>query len=105
MGVLMAPGPVKRRPRRTCIGCQRVFTKRELTRIVRRPSGEVTIDPTGKAAGRGAYLCPNRRCWRAALEHRRIEHALKLALTPEQYAQIEAYASQLPDVEVTSEET
>jgi len=101
----MAPQTLKRRPQRTCIGCQRVFTKRELTRIVRKSDGEVAIDPTGKVAGRGAYLCKNKRCWRAALEHKRIEHALKLALAPEQYAYIEAYASQLPDVHEVTEET
>jgi predicted RNA-binding protein YlxR (DUF448 family) len=74
-----------------------VSTKRELVRIVRKPNGEVVVDPTGKVAGRGAYLCKDKRCWRAALEHKRLDRALKLALTPEQYAYIEAYASQLPD--------
>ena len=72
--------------------------KRELTRIVRRPAGEVTIDPTGKVSGRGAYLCGNKQCWLEALKHRSLERALKVALTARQYETIEAYGSQLPDV-------
>ena len=68
--------------------------KRELTRIVRRPNGEVTIDPTGKISGRGAYLCRDRRCWLEALKHRSLERALRVTLTVEQY---EAIASQLPE--------
>jgi hypothetical protein len=94
---------MKKRPQRTCIGCQRVLGKRELTRLVRTPSGEVKVDPTGKLAGRGAYLCKNRRCWQEALAHKRIEHALKLTLTAEQHAALEAYASELPDVDTVSE--
>ena len=80
------------------MGCHRIMPKRELTRIVRRPDGEVTIDPTGKVFGRGAYLCSNRKCWLEALKHRSLERALKVALTAQQYETIEAYASQLPDV-------
>lgn len=100
----MSPQTLKRRPQRTCIGCRRVSSKRELIRIVRRPDGEIVVDPTGKLAGRGAYLCKDKRCWRVALGQKRIENALKQALTPEQRASLEAYASQLPDVQETSEE-
>ena len=101
----MSPQTLKRRPQRTCIGCQRVSTKRELVRIVRKPNGEVVVDPTGKVAGRGAYLCKDKRCWRAALEHKRFDRALKLALTPEQYAYIEAYASQLPGTDENTDKS
>lgn len=101
----MSPRTVKRQPQRTCVGCQRISTKRELVRIVRKPDGEVVVDPTGKLAGRGAYLCKDKRCWRVALEHKRLERALKLALTPEQHAYIEAYAAQLPDTHEVPDET
>ena len=74
--------------------------KRELTRIVRKPDGQVTIDPTGKMAGRGAYLCSNKRCWLAALRKKSIERALKAPLTDEEHARIEEYASQLPDIDI-----
>jgi uncharacterized protein len=88
---------VKRQPQRTCLGCRRVLSKRELTRIVRTASGAIAIDATGKLAGRGAYLCSNKACWLAALAQKRIGPALKISLTAEDNAKIEAYAAQLPD--------
>ncbi|MBE9474717.1 MAG: YlxR family protein, partial [Chloroflexi bacterium] len=42
-------------PQRTCVGCREVHSKRSLVRVVRGPEG-IFIDPTGKMAGRGAYL-------------------------------------------------
>lgn len=50
-----------------------------MTRIVRTPDG-VLIDPTGKAAGRGAYLHNNRSCWQKAIKGP-ISRALKTDLT------------------------
>ncbi|HUV95578.1 MAG TPA: YlxR family protein [Anaerolineae bacterium] len=94
----MAKRRARRQPQRTCVGCRHVMPKRELTRIVRKPDGEVAIDSTGKVSGRGAYLCSNRKCWIEALKHRSLERALNVALTAQQHQAIEAYASQLPDV-------
>jgi predicted RNA-binding protein YlxR (DUF448 family) len=66
-------------PQRTCIACRTVRSKREFVRIVRTTENRVEADPTGKKAGRGAYLCRQRECWGTALENRgRLEHALKL---------------------------
>jgi predicted RNA-binding protein YlxR (DUF448 family) len=86
---------MRKQPQRTCIGCRGVFSKRELVRLVRTPAGEILLDPTGKAAGRGAYLCRNRACWLAALKGNRIEQALHAPLSDADRAQIEAYAAQL----------
>lgn len=65
-------------PQRTCIACRKVDAKRGLTRLVRLPEGHVAIDPTGKRAGRGAYLCAERGCWETALKRKAIERALKV---------------------------
>lgn len=89
----------RHQPQRTCISCRRTDSKRELVRIVRRPDGEIAIDPRGKMSGRGAYLCATRNCWFAALEQRRLGPALRTTLTDEQYAQLEAFAAQLPDAD------
>ena len=43
---------------------------------MRAPDGEVAIDPTGRAPGRGAYLCRDASCWDAAARKRALEHAL-----------------------------
>lgn len=47
---------VKKVPMRTCVVTKEKCEKRDLLRIVRTPEGEVIVDPTGKANGRGAYL-------------------------------------------------
>ena len=49
----------KKTPSRQCIGCMTSRPKKELVRVVRAPSGEISIDLVGKKPGRGAYLCPN----------------------------------------------
>lgn len=93
----------RRQPQRTCVGCRSILGKRDLVRIVRTPSGEIVVDPTGKLAGRGAYLCANRRCWLIAIKHGRISAALKTTLTDEDRSQLGAHAAQLPEMEEASE--
>lgn len=70
-------------PQRTCVGCRMVKAKNELIRIVRRPTGEVEVDFTGRVAGRGAYICPNNECLQAAVQGRRLERALAVSVSPE----------------------
>lgn len=65
-------------PQRMCITCREKSAKRGLTRIVRTPDGRVAIDPTGKANGRGAYLCDDRRCWERALSSNALSRALNI---------------------------
>jgi len=44
------------------VACRTARQKRELLRVVRTPAGEVVVDPTGKAPGRGAYVCADPAC-------------------------------------------
>ncbi|MCM3667753.1 YlxR family protein [Mesobacillus maritimus] len=46
----------KKIPMRKCVATGEMRPKKELIRIVRSKEGEVSIDPTGKKSGRGAYL-------------------------------------------------
>jgi hypothetical protein len=76
------PTPRQRHiPVRTCVGCRQERPKRELVRIVRSPAGTIAVDPTGKAAGRGAYLCRAAECWAAALKRDALARALRAPLT------------------------
>jgi uncharacterized protein len=50
-------------PYRSCVVCRQSFPKRELVRVIVAGTGEIQIDVTGKAAGRGAYLCRKHECW------------------------------------------
>ena len=86
-------------PQRTCIACRTVRAKREFVRIVRTSENQVLADPTGKKAGRGAYLCRQRECWDTALENRgRLDQALKLDTTinSEDLERLREYAATLP---------
>ena len=76
-------------PQRTCVVCRRSFPKRELNRIVRTPEGDVIYDPTGKAPGRGAYLCNDLACWQKAISGTYLNRALKTNLTPAQRAALQ----------------
>ena len=91
------PGlPPRRVPQRTCVGCGSVTAKRQLVRIVRGLDGEARVDPTGKAAGRGAYLCVNQSCWDAALKKKRLERSLNTTISPVALEGLMAYAQDLP---------
>ena len=47
---------MKKIPMRSCIVTKEKLPKKELIRVVRTPEGDVIVDLTGKANGRGAYL-------------------------------------------------
>ncbi len=78
-------------PQRTCIGCRKVKPKGELVRIVCNESGNLTIDPTGKLAGRGCYLCKTKGCWELALQKECFERALRTKITAENRENLSRY--------------
>ena len=53
---------MKEQVTRMCFICRNTYDKKELTRLVKNSSGEIFIDKTGKANGRGAYICNNPKC-------------------------------------------
>lgn len=55
-------------------------------RVVRAPDGTVTIDPTGKAPGRGAYVHPDPGCVAAATRKEVLARALRVTLGPDDLA-------------------
>jgi uncharacterized protein len=94
----MTAKPVKRVkhvPQRTCVGCRTVLAKRQLIRVVRTAEG-VLVDPTGKLAGRGAYLHDRRICWERGLRGA-LSHALKVELTPGDRESLEVFANALSE--------
>ncbi|HXV41883.1 MAG TPA: YlxR family protein [Anaerolineae bacterium] len=80
----------KHRPQRTCIACRETKDKRDLIRVVRTPEGALIIDPTGKANGRGAYLCRQASCWEKGLHKQRLSQALKVNLSTTELTQLQA---------------
>jgi len=77
------PRRQKHEPLRSCVACGRKRPKKELVRVVRTPAGAIEPDPTGRLAGRGAYVCPDPGCLEVAVKGRKLERALKVPVPEE----------------------
>ena len=74
----------KKIPMRQCTGCREMKTKKEMIRVLKPAEGEgVILDATGKANGRGAYICNNAECLRKALKNKGLERSLKAGIPDE----------------------
>ena len=49
-------------PMRRCIACREMKPKKQLLRVVKNADGDIFVDASGKAAGRGAYICNAEVC-------------------------------------------
>lgn len=86
-------------PLRMCSGCGEMKPKKELVRVVKAPQredesgnplpAEISLDLTGKKPGRGAYLCRNLDCLRAARKARRFEKAFSCKIPDEVFDRME----------------
>ena len=70
-------------PMRQCVGCREMKPKKELIRVVTTPEGEVHIDYSGKANGRGAYLCPSESCLKRAVKAKVFPQSILEGLSKE----------------------
>jgi len=80
----------KKIPMRMCVSCREMQPKKELVRVVRTPEGAVVLDTTGRANGRGAYLCKKSACLEKAIKSRALERALETKIEPETYETLRA---------------
>lgn len=76
---------MKKMPQRTCMGCNTKKDKKDLIRIVKAKEGEISIDRTGRANGRGAYICDNIDCLEKAIKTKRIEKVFETKIEDEIY--------------------
>jgi hypothetical protein len=72
-------------PLRMCLGCGEMKPKKELVRVVRSKEGEISLDLTGKKAGRGAYICRDPQCLKQARKARRFEKSFSCKIDDEIY--------------------
>ena len=79
----------KRQPVRTCIACREEFDKKDLLRIVRDKEGNMSVDVTGKANGRGAYICKNEGCLKKLKKAKLLDRVFAMAVSQEIYDAIE----------------
>ena len=73
----------KKKPARTCMGCNETKEKNELFRIVKTKEGIIEIDLTGKKEGRGAYICKNEKCLDKVMKSKRLARVLKQEISQE----------------------
>lgn len=79
----------KKIPVRMCVACREMKPKKEMLRVVRPKEGDVFIDLTGKAAGRGAYVCDDPACIRKLKKGRLLNKVFSAEISAEVYEKIE----------------
>ena len=79
----------KKIPQRQCMGCRARRAKRELIRVVRGTDGSVSLDFSGKAPGRGAYICPDPECLKKALRSTALDRSLEVTIPEDVYHRLE----------------
>lgn len=84
---------VKNIPQRTCIGCNSQKNKNELIRIVKNNKNEINIDKTGKADGRGAYICNTIDCLEKAIKSKRLQRSFSINISNEVYENLRGVIS------------
>lgn len=79
----------KRNRPRTCVGCGEESPKRALLRVVRAPDGTVKYDPSGRANGRGAYVCCDSNCLKLARKKNAFSRVLKTQVDSALYDELD----------------
>ncbi|MCD7729082.1 MAG: YlxR family protein [Clostridia bacterium] len=79
----------KKIPLRQCIACRELKEKRDMLRIVKNARGEIFLDFSSKAAGRGAYICNNPDCVKKLVKHKLINKVFSCEVPAEVYSRIE----------------
>lgn len=78
----------KKIPMRQCVGCGEMKEKKTLIRIIRTPEGRIILDRTGRANGRGAYICDDPACLAAARKRKSLNRAFKMQVPEEVYEEL-----------------
>lgn len=76
---------MKKVVQRMCMGCNSKKDKRELIRIVMNKQGEISIDKTGKLAGRGAYICDSAECLEKIIKTKKLEKCFNIKIEEQIY--------------------
>ena len=83
----MPPKP-RKIPMRMCVGCREMKPKAELMRVVKPQEGDPAVDRTGKAPGRGAYLCLDPECLKKARKQKSLSRALDASIEEAVYEEL-----------------
>lgn len=78
-------------PMRKDIVTGQMVAKKDLIRVVRTPAGQVELDPTGRANGRGAYISIDVAIAEQAKAKRTFDRVFNLTLPETFYDELIAY--------------
>lgn len=78
----------KKVPLRKCVATGEMFPKKEMIRVVRSKEGEVSVDPTGKKAGRGAYVSKTEEAVKIAQKKNILGRQLEVTIPEEVYEEL-----------------
>lgn len=81
----------KKIPMRTCVITKEKCPKGELIRVVRTPDGNVIVDLTGKANGRGAYLKKDLEVINKAQKSKQLNRHLETEVNDSIYDELRQY--------------
>lgn len=79
-------------PMRMCIACREMKPKKEMFRVVKNADGEIAVDATGKAPGRGAYICNDDSCLKKLADKKLLHKAFAANVSQEVYKGVEEEA-------------
>lgn len=78
----------KKEPQRMCIACREMKNKKDLLRVVKNKEGKIFVDETGKANGRGAYICRDTACLEKLKKQKILNKAFKMMIDESVYEEI-----------------
>ena len=70
---------------RMCFICRNTYNKKDLNRLIKTSDGKIFLDKTGKANGRGAYICNSQLCLCALSKQKILNKAFKCEISQEVY--------------------
>ncbi len=79
----------KKIPLRQCVGCGEMKAKKEMMRVIKTAEGDIVLDVTGKKNGRGAYLCHDEECLKAAMKNKGLERSFKMSIDKSIYEKLQ----------------
>lgn len=79
----------KKIPLRLCIACRELKPKKDMLRIVKNSEGKIFLDFSGKASGRGAYICNDENCVKKLKKQRLINKVFACEVDESVYVAIE----------------
>ena len=78
----------KKVPLRKCVVTGEMLPKKSMIRVVRSKEGVVSVDPTGKMSGRGAYVSKSEEVIEMARKKNSLDRQLEVKIPDEIYEEL-----------------